>query len=153
MKILFISVGKSHDPLLKSSIDDFSSRISRYATLEWRLLDSSRKEKDAGKKEEAEAILSAIKDGDVVISLDEHGKEMTSVDLSLFFELHMTDGTKRLVFIIGGSYGLHESVLTASNKLLSLSKMTFPHQIVRLILAEQVYRGFSISKGEKYHHQ
>ncbi|HRH22968.1 MAG TPA: 23S rRNA (pseudouridine(1915)-N(3))-methyltransferase RlmH [Candidatus Paceibacterota bacterium] len=153
MKILFISVGKNHDPLMREAIESFSLRVSRYISCEWKLIDSSKKEGESGKKEEADVIMKQCKEGDYIVALDERGGALSSQECAHFFDTHLQSGTKRIVFIIGGSYGLHESVISLAHKRLSFSKMTLPHNLVRLILVEQVYRAFSILKGEKYHHQ
>lgn len=153
MKILFISVGKNHDPLMREAIESFSLRVSRYVSCEWKCIDSSKKEGESGKKEEADLITKQYKDGDFVVALDERGSHLSSPDFAHFFDTHLQSGSKRIVFIIGGSYGLHESIISLAQKTVSFSKMTFPHNLVRLILVEQVYRAFSILKGEKYHHQ
>jgi 23S rRNA (pseudouridine1915-N3)-methyltransferase len=153
MKILFVSVGKSHDPLLRDSIEEFSSRISRHIQVEWKIIPSSKKDGVSGKKEEGDAINKIVSLGDFVVSLDERGKAFSSVDFADFFQKRLNDGAKRVLFIIGGSYGLHQDVLDKSGLILSLSKLTFPHQLVRLVIAEQVYRAFSITRGEKYHHE
>lgn len=153
MKIIFVSIGKSHDKILKDSIEEFSARISRAYVLEWKLISSSKKTNDAGKKDEADAIEKIINPGDYLVSLDERGKMFSSVECAQFLQKRMNEGSKRIVFIIGGSYGLHHTIINKSQLVLSLSKLTFPHQLVRLIIAEQVYRALTIIKGEKYHHE
>lgn len=153
MKILFVSVGKPHDGMFREAVEEFSLRISRSHALDWRFVSSSKKAGDAGKKEEAAAIEKILSAGDFLVSLDERGKTLSSPEFADFFQKRMNDGAKRVVFVIGGSYGIHESLLEKSNSVLSLSRLTFPHQLARLILAEQVYRAFSIIKGEKYHHE
>lgn len=147
MKLLFISVGKAHDPSLRDAIDDFTGRISHTLTTEWFLVPGS--DKDS----ESEKILKHLKPEDRVILLDERGKEWSSPQLAEALQKEMNAGTKRLVFIIGGAYGVNQDVQARAHAIWSLSKLVFPHQLVRLILAEQVYRAITIIRGEKYHHQ
>jgi len=147
MKLLFISVGKKHDPLVAEAIDDFMSRISHHAPVEWKLIPSNE-----SMNKEGESILNAVDERDFVALLDERGKEIDSEGLSKLLDTRLNASTHRLVFIIGGAYGVSESIKARANATIALSKLTFPHQLVRLILAEQVYRAFTILKGEKYHH-
>jgi 23S rRNA (pseudouridine1915-N3)-methyltransferase len=147
MKILIISPGKNHDAYVVSGIEEFTTRISRYAPVEWKLISVG---KDV--KEEAGHILKAVGEKDFVVLLDERGKELSSVELSQFMEKRFTESTQRIVFVIGGAYGVDEVVKSRANFTWSLSKLVFPHQLVRLILSEQLYRAFSILRGEKYHH-
>lgn len=147
MKILFISVGKKHDPALADSINDFTSRISHYAPIDWKLIAS-----DQSAEAEGKSILNALDERDFIILLDEQGKEIDSEGLSKMLDTRLNASTHRLAFIIGGAYGVSESVKSRANSTIALSKLTFPHQLVRLLLAEQVYRAFTILKGEKYHH-
>ncbi len=147
MKLLFISIGKKHDPALAESINDFTSRISHYTSVEWKLISSSESVEAEGK-----SILNALDERDFVVLLDEKGKEIDSEGLAKLLDARLNASTHRISFIIGGAYGVNESVRARSNSTIALSKLTFPHQLVRLILAEQVYRAFTILKGEKYHH-
>lgn len=147
MKILFLSVGKKHEPSIAEAINDFTSRVSRYASAEWKLIPSN-----DSKDKEGDSILKALDQRDFVALLDERGSELSSEGLSEFIDARLNASTHRLVFIIGGAYGVSESVEERANVTLALSKLVFPHQLVRLILAEQVYRAFTILKGEKYHH-
>ena len=147
MKISFITVGRKNDPGLDEAISDFTSRIGHYAPVAWRILPPSDIEK------ESSSILKALDKRDYAVLLDERGKEVDSLGLASFLEKRLNDSTHQLVFIIGGAYGVNEEVRTAVRDTLSFSKLTFPHQLMRLILAEQVYRAFTILHGEKYHHQ
>jgi 23S rRNA (pseudouridine1915-N3)-methyltransferase len=147
MKILFLSVGKKHDAALAEAITDFTSRISHYAPVEWKLIPSGDSVDTEGK-----SILNALDERDQVVLLDEKGKELHSSGLAGLLDTRLNASTHRLVFIIGGAYGVNESVRARANAMVALSKLTFPHMLVRLILAEQVYRAFTILKGEKYHH-
>lgn len=148
MKILFISVGKKHDAAVAEAINDFTGRIQRYAPVEWKIIPSA----DNTKSEDA-LILASVNDRDYVVLLDERGKMMSSTDLAQFLDKRLNESVHRLVFIIGGAYGVGEDVRKRAQMSIGLSQLTFPHQLVRLILAEQVYRAFTILRGEKYHHQ
>jgi 23S rRNA (pseudouridine1915-N3)-methyltransferase len=146
MKISFISIGKQNNKNLDFLIEDYTKRISKYFTIEWKVVPTSEKET------ESEKILKDITADDFLVALDEKGKELDTVELSKLIEKRMISGDKRVVFVIGGAYGLGDKVLKRANFVWSLSKLTFPHQIVRLILAESVYRAISIIKNEPYHH-
>lgn len=157
MKVSFWSVGKGHDSYVKAGIEDFTKRLSRYYPVQWNILPAP---KNAGmlseadlKKREGEMILGFLKDDDYLIALDERGKELTSEGLATFLQQRANESTKNLVFLIGGAFGLDQTVLQAAKLKWSLSPLTFPHQLVRLILAEQVYRACTILRNEKYHHR
>ncbi|HEX8315334.1 MAG TPA: 23S rRNA (pseudouridine(1915)-N(3))-methyltransferase RlmH, partial [Flavisolibacter sp.] len=156
MKISFWSVGKANEGYVKEGIDDFTKRISKYYPVQWNIIPVP---KNAGmlpetdlKKREAETILGLLKEEDYLIALDERGKEFTSEGLSQFIQQRANESRKQIVFLIGGAFGLDEKVLKAAKAKWSLSQLTFPHQLVRLILAEQVYRACTILQNEKYHH-
>lgn len=157
MKISFWSVGKAHDAYVKSGIEDFTKRLSNYFPVHWTILPVP---KNAGllsetdlKKREGEMILQYLKEEDYLIALDEKGKELTSEGLAHLIQQRANESSKNLVFLIGGAFGLDEKVLKAAKLKWSLSPLTFPHQLVRLILAEQVYRACTILRNEKYHHR
>jgi len=153
MKITIISVGKDHEGMYREAIGEFSLRIKRYvSSIDWKFIPSGNKDKDVTKKIEGEAIVKAIKAGDYVFLLDESGRFVDSVDLSLLIEKTMINSCKNVVFIIGGAFGVSSEVFARANCTISLSKMVFPHQLVRLILAEQIYRSFTILNKEKYNH-
>lgn len=152
MKIVIVSFGKENNKLLSDAVADFTSRLEHWVDIEWRTLSASRDEGERGRREEATSLFGAITDSDTLIALDERGKKMTSQAFSGFFDRLMISGEKRVVFAIGGSYGFHPDVLSRADMTLSLSDMTLPHQIVRLVLIEQIYRAYSILKGSKYHH-
>ncbi len=156
MKILFWSIGKVHESFVKEGIEIFSKRISHYYPVEWKIFSSAKNanamaEEDI-KKAEAIQILNAIQKDDVLIALDENGKQWKSEELASFIQQKANESAKNLIFLIGGAYGLHESILNKCQYKWSLSKLVFPHQLVRLILAEQVYRACTIIRNEKYHH-
>lgn len=146
MKILFISIGKQNDSDIAKAVEDYTKRIKRYFEAEWRLIPTSDREKEANQ------ILKNIDSSDFVVVLDDKGKEMTTEELAGFIEKRMIAGDKKVVFIIGGAYGFTEDVYKRANIKWSLSKLTFPHQLVRLILSESVYRAISVIKNEPYHH-
>ncbi len=147
MKIVFFSVGKKHDPALAESINDFTARIGHYSSVEWRFVAPSQTVESEGK-----SILAALEDKDIIVLLDEKGKEVTSQNTADFIQECLNRSAQRIVFIIGGAYGASAEVAKRANTTIALSRLTFPHQLVRLILAEQIYRAFTILRGEKYHH-
>jgi 23S rRNA (pseudouridine1915-N3)-methyltransferase len=156
MQIQFWSVGKNHEQYVEDGITDFTKRIANYFPVSWKIIPVPR---NAGlmteadlKRKEAEAILKALEPNDYLVVLDERGKNLTSVQLSEFLQLRANESTKQLIFLIGGAFGLDVTVLQRANFKWSLSSLTFPHQLVRLILSEQVYRACSILRNEKYHH-
>jgi 23S rRNA (pseudouridine1915-N3)-methyltransferase len=157
MKIQFWSIGKNNEPYVKEGIEDFTQRISKYFPVEWNIIPVP---KNAGmmsemdlKKKEGDTILAWLKKDDYMVALDEKGKEMSSEKLAEFIQAKANESIKTLVFVIGGAFGLEEIVLKKANYIWSLSQLTFPHQLVRLILAEQVYRACTIIRNEKYHHK
>ena len=157
MKISFWSVGKAHETYVKNGIEEFTKRLSNYFPVQWNLLPVPKNaallsEADL-KKREGEMILNFLKDDDYLIALDERGKEFTSEGLAAFLQQRANESSKHLVFLIGGAFGLDEKVLKRAKLKWSLSPLTFPHQLVRLILAEQVYRACTILRNEKYHHR
>lgn len=156
MKIQFWSVGKTHESFVKEGIELFTKRISNYFPVEWNIIPMP---KNAGimepamlKIKEGEAVLVQINKEDFLILLDEKGKEFTSEGFAKFIEKRTIESTKTIIFLIGGAYGVSDAVFARANFKWSLSTLVFPHQMVRLILAEQVYRACSILKNEKYHH-
>jgi len=156
MKIQFWSIGKKHDPSIKEAIDDFTKRISKYFPVEWTIIPVPKNtgmmsEMDL-KKKEGEMILEWLKKDDYLVTLDQHGNQVTSEKLAGFVQARANESIKALVFLVGGAFGLDEMILQKANYKWSLSQLTFPHQLVRLILAEQVYRACTIIRNEKYHH-
>ncbi len=156
MKILFWSVGKSHESYVQEGVNDFSTRINRYFKTEWEIIpplkDAASLKPAELKKREGEMILGRILKDDFLVALDENGRQMTSEGVAQLLQIRANAGTKRLIFLIGGAYGLDEAVLNRANITWSLSHLVFPHQLVRLILAEQIYRACTILRHEKYHH-
>lgn len=157
MKISFWSIGKAHEGYVKSGIDDFTKRLSNYFPVQWNIIPVP---KNAGllsetelKKREAAIVLGLLKEDDYLVALDERGKSLTSEGLANLIQQRANESTRHLVFLIGGAFGLDEAVLKAAKLKWSLSDLTFPHQLVRLVLAEQVYRACTILRNEKYHHR
>jgi 23S rRNA (pseudouridine1915-N3)-methyltransferase len=150
-------MGKPHDKELKAAIDQFTQRCNNYFPVEWNIIAPP---KNAGamseadlKKKEGEIILQMLDKQDYLVALDERGKQLTSEGLAEFINTRANESTRRVIFLIGGAFGIHESVLKAAQLKWSLSNLTLPHQLVRLVLAEQIYRAFSILRNEKYHHR
>lgn len=157
MKIECWSIGKAHEPYVKPGIEEFSKRLNRYFKTEWVLLPVP---KQAGmlsemdlRKKEADMILEWLGKEDYLILLDEKGEELSSPGLAKFLQQRANESHKQLVFLIGGAYGVDTAIRKRANFTWSLSQLVFPHQLVRLILAEQLYRAATILKNEKYHHQ
>lgn len=158
MNISIVTVGKLKEKYLKDGIDEYKKRLSRYCSLEIIEVPDekapenlSEKEEEQIKDKEGEGILKHIKDGQFVVVLDLRGRMLTSEELSSLLSDTALSGTSSIAFIIGGSLGLSKNVLKRADFTLSFSKMTFPHQVMRFILLEQIYRGFKIMKGEPYH--
>lgn len=158
MNISIIAVGKLKEKYLKMAVDEYSKRLSRYAKLEIIELQDEKTPDNASEKEEIQikekegnAILSKIKDNAYVIAMDLNGKQLTSVEFSQFISNCTVMGNSNIVFVIGGSLGLSQDVINRADYKLCFSKMTFPHQLFRVMLLEQVYRGFRIMNNEPYH--
>ncbi len=158
MKITVVTVGKIKEKYLKDAIDEYGKRLSKYCKLEIiEVADEKTPDhaseivEDAIRAKEAERILKHIKDDAYVITLEIQGKQLTSEELADKIEKLGVQGTSHILFVIGGSIGLGKEVLERSDYALSFSKMTFPHQLMRVILLEQVYRSYRIISGEPYH--
>jgi 23S rRNA (pseudouridine1915-N3)-methyltransferase len=156
MKIQFWSIGKNHEAYVKAGIEDFTKRISKYFSIEWIIIPVP---KNAGmmsemdlKKKEGEMLLDWLKKDHYLIALDEHGRQFTSEKLAELLQIRANESVKTLVFLIGGAFGIDKSILDRADLTWSLSNLTFPHQLVRLVLAEQIYRACTIMRNEKYHH-
>ncbi len=156
MKILLLVIGKTDDDYLITGIKKYVGRLGHYVSFEMKEIPDIRNRKtlseEQQKKSESFLLLSQFQAGDYIILLDENGKQFTSVDFSENLEKLMASGSKRIVFVIGGPYGFSQDVYAKANAKMSLSPMTFSHQMVRLIFVEQLYRAFTILKGEPYHH-
>ncbi len=146
MKVLIISPGKKHDATVVEGIAEYQKRLSVRLPLEWATPSIG------SKGEEGELMLKLIKKDDTVVLLDERGKDTDTPAFASMLEKQMQSGTKRLVFVIGGAFGVSIEVAARANITLRLSSLVFPHMLVRLILVEQLYRAVSIIDGGKYHH-
>ncbi|MFD0991077.1 23S rRNA (pseudouridine(1915)-N(3))-methyltransferase RlmH [Mariniflexile jejuense] len=157
MTIKLIAIGKTDNKELQSLIDDYTKRLSFYIKFLAEIIPDIKNVKNLSeeqqKQKEGELILNKLNATDVLILLDENGKQFDSVNFSEYLQKHMNAGMKQLVFVIGGPYGFSEDVYKKANGKLSLSKMTFSHQMIRLFFIEQLYRGFTILKNEPYHHR
>jgi len=156
MKILLLFIGKTDQPFLDEGMRLYFTRIERYLPFEFKVIPDLKNRKhllEAEQKEaEARLIEAQLQAGDVLVLLDENGKNYHSRGFAAFLEQQMLQSVKRLVFVIGGPYGFTDKLKQQARFLISLSPMTFSHQLVRLVFAEQLYRAFSILKGEPYHH-
>jgi 23S rRNA (pseudouridine1915-N3)-methyltransferase len=156
MKIKLIAIGKTDEPYLTEGMKSYENRIRRYIPLEVveipGLRNASKLSKEEWKSKEAVKIMSLLTKQDIIILLDEKGKEMGSVEFSSFLNQKFSSGSKNLIFIIGGPYGFDEVVRKRAHFSLSLSQMTFSHQMVRLFFLEQLYRALTILRNEAYHH-
>jgi 23S rRNA (pseudouridine1915-N3)-methyltransferase len=156
MKIQLWSVGKEHESYVKAGTDDFTKRISRYYPVEWKIIPPPKNactlSQSDLKKKEGEILLEGLSKDDYLVALDERGKQIRSEGLAEFIQLRANESSKNLVFLIGGVYGLDAGVLDRAGFRWSLSQLTLPHQLVRLLLAEQLYRACTILRNEKYHH-
>lgn len=157
MKITLLSVGKTSFDYLDKGVSIYLDRLKHYLPVESKELPYPKLGKNADqksvKKAEGELLLKEFQSSDFVVLLDENGKEMNSLDFSEFLQKRMNSGVKNCFFVIGGAYGFSEEVYFRADQKISLSKMTFSHQMVRLFALEQIYRGMTILKGEPYHHQ
>ena len=157
MKFQIISIGKKHDKNLESFISEFEKRIKANFDLVWSISGSEDDNShEVQIKKESSKILDILnkeKGNSFIILLDERGKEKSTVELANLFEEKMNSGIEKIIFIIGGAYGVGEEVKEKANLILGLSKLVFPHQLVRAIVVEQIYRCISILKNSKYHHE
>jgi len=156
MTIRVISIGKTNISYIKDGLDEYASRLKHYTKLSWEELSDIKKIDRNNRslliEKEGEAFLSSIDARETVFLLDDGGKSMDSIQFSNWINQHQIYDQSNLVLIIGGAYGFSEKLIHRSKGKISLSKLTFNHQMVRLILAEQLYRAFTIIKGEPYHH-
>lgn len=157
MKITLLCIGKTDDKYLVEGIDKYINRLKFYVNFNLVVVPDIKNSKslteDQQKDKEATLLLKHIQSQDRVILLDEFGKEFRSVDFSAYLEKQMVQSVQHMVFIIGGPYGFDQKIYDRANTKISLSKMTFSHQMIRLFFTEQLYRAFSIMKGEPYHHE
>ena len=157
MKISLVVIGKTNGKFLIDGINEYTKRLSYYIPFNIEYLPDSKNNKklseDQQKTVEGNTILNFIDKSDYVVLLDEHGKEFTSVEFSKYIEKKMSTVSKRLVFIVGGPYGFSQDVKNRANEKISLSKMTFSHEMIRLIFTEQLYRAMTIINNEPYNHE
>jgi 23S rRNA (pseudouridine1915-N3)-methyltransferase len=157
MTIKLVCVGKTDKRELEDLINIYSERLQHYIKFELEVIPDLKKTKNLDenqqKNKEGDLILSGTQNSDFLVLLDEDGKQYDSVAFSEYIQKRMNTGLKRLIFVIGGPYGFSDAVYTRANGKVSLSKMTFSHQMVRLFATEQLYRAFTILKNEPYHHR
>ncbi|MDY2591850.1 MAG: 23S rRNA (pseudouridine(1915)-N(3))-methyltransferase RlmH [Sodaliphilus sp.] len=157
MKIELAVIGKTSIGYLKQGIDEYIKRLKHYAPFEIKYIDDIKNTKniseDQQKQTEGAKILSLLDKSDFVVLLDEHGKEYTSMQYSSYIQKRMLSGVKKVVFVIGGPYGFSQEVYDRANDKISFSKMTFNHEMIRLIFTEQLYRAYTIINHEPYHHE
>lgn len=156
MKTILLLVGKTQNKNFQAGISDYSERITHYMPFEIKVIPELKNTRNLNEEQqkvrEGELILKELQPADTVVLMDEHGKELRSIELALWLQ-GKQNISRRLVFVIGGPYGFSPDVYARANEQLSLSKMTFSHQMVRLIMVEQLYRACTIIKGEPYHHE
>jgi len=156
MKILLVVTGKTSQDFVEKGLIEFSERIKHYLSFEMQVIPGIKQAKNRSfeqqKEKEGEAILKYMQQGDYVVLLDECGKEYTSLEFANYLEKKMQTVPKCLVFVIGGAYGFSQKVYDAAHEKIALSKMTFSHQLIRLIFVEQLYRALTILHQEAYHH-
>ncbi|WP_028892946.1 23S rRNA (pseudouridine(1915)-N(3))-methyltransferase RlmH [Tenacibaculum sp. 47A_GOM-205m] len=157
MKIKLIAIGKTDNKQLQQLIDEYQNRLKHYVKFELEIIPDIKNVKNLSesqqKEKEGELILAKLQPTDQLVLLDDKGKQHTSVEFSKYLQKKMNSGIKQLVLVIGGPYGFSEAVYQKSQGKLSLSKMTFSHQMIRLFIVEQIYRGFTILRNEPYHHE
>lgn len=157
MTIKLLAIGKTDSGQLQELIEVYEKRLQHYVNFEIDIIPDLKKTKnlseDQQKEKEGELILKKLAPTDVLVLFDEKGKQFSSVEFSQYLQKKMNSGIKQLVFLIGGPYGFSNAVYTKASGKISLSKMTFSHQMVRLFITEQVYRAFTILKNEPYHHR
>lgn len=156
MNISLTVIGKTDNSFVSEGYDEYFKRIKRYLKFEFKVIrdikNSGSLDENVQKKMEGEKILEEISNSDVVVLLDENGKEFSSREFASFISKQMNASVKNLIFVVGGPYGFSEDVYKRANFKISLSRMTFSHQLIRLIFAEQLYRAFAIINNEPYHH-
>jgi len=157
MQIKLLTIGKTDNKQLQQLIDEYTKRLGHYIKFNLEIIPDIKNSKNLSeaqqKQKEGDLILSKVKPSDLLILLDENGKQLDSIGFSNYLQKHMNSGIKQLIFVIGGPYGFSNEVYQKAQGKLSLSKMTFSHQMVRLFFIEQLYRGFTILRNEPYHHR
>ena len=157
MKIKVLAIGKTDSQAFAQQIADYTSRVRRYISLEFEALPDVKNAKNLSeneqKQKEAKAVLAKISAGDTLVILDEKGKQFSSVDFANYLQKLMNSGIKSLVFVIGGPYGIDDTLKQKARESWSLSLLTFSHQMVRLFVVEQIYRAMTILNNQPYHHR
>lgn len=157
MNIKLLLVGKTDNKQLHNLINDYEKRLGHYVKFEMEVIPQLKKQKNLQQGEqkikEGKLILEKVAPSDYLVLLDENGKQYASEDFALYLQKRLNSGMKQLIFVVGGPFGFSEEVYERANAKISLSKMTFSHQMVRLFFVEQLYRGFTILKNEPYHHK
>jgi 23S rRNA (pseudouridine1915-N3)-methyltransferase len=157
MQIKLLAIGKTDNKAIQTLIDDYSSRLGHYIRFELEVIPDLKQSKSLSeslqKEKEGELILKKLSSSDELILLDERGKTFSSLEFSDYLQKKMNSGLKQLVFVIGGPYGFSEAVYARANGKISLSKMTFSHQMIRPFVVEQLYRAMTILRNEPYHHE
>ena len=157
MKMTLLVVGRTVESHYITAINDYLQRTRRFLSFEMEIIPELKNTKSLSmeqqKEKEGEMICKSLQPGDYIVLLDEYGKEMRSIDFADWMKHKMITVNKRLVFIIGGPYGFSQKVYSAANEKISMSKMTFSHQMIRLIFVEQIYRAMTILNGGPYHHE
>lgn len=157
MNIKILMIGKTDNPNIKTIIEDYAKRLSLYINFSFEIINDIKNPKNLSellqKEKEGELILAKLKPGEHLILLDENGDNFSSIGFSDFLQKKMNSGIKTLVFVIGGPYGFSDAVYKKANGKIALSKMTFSHQMIRMLIVEQLYRAFTILNNEPYHHQ
>lgn len=157
MEITLIVIGKTNAKYLIEGLDEYTRRLKHYITYNINILPDIKNTKnlteEQQKETEGKLILNALKPGDFIVLLDERGKEFSSMQFSDYLQRKMNSGLRRLVFVVGGPYGFSKDVYNKADEKLSLSKMTFSHEMIRLFFTEQIYRAMTIIRGEPYHHE
>ncbi len=157
VKILLLTIGNTDKKYMKEGIDDYVKRLSFYIPFEMKVIpdikNRSSLSEELQKEKEGQLILNHVSSGDYLVLLDERGTEFSSIEFSKWIEKKMIAGTRQLIFVIGGPYGFSNAAYQRSDIKISMSKMTFSHQMVRMIFVEQIYRAMTIIKNEPYHHE
>jgi len=157
MKTTLLVVGRTVEQYYITAINDYIQRTKRFITFDMEVIPELKNTKNISmelqKEKEGELICKAFQPGDVIVLLDEHGKEMRSLEFAEWMKRKMNTVNKRLVFVIGGPYGFSQKVYDVAHEKISMSKMTFSHQMIRLIFVEQIYRAMTILNGGPYHHE
>ena len=157
MKIVLVVIGKTDASYFSEAIKEYTKRLIHYISFEMEVIPDIKNVKNLSqqqqKEKEGELILKQIQGGDYLVLLDDKGKDFTSLQFAAYLEKKMHVVSKRIIFVVGGPYGFSDAVYKAASEKISLSRMTFSHQMIRLIFVEQIYRAMTILAGEPYHHE